>query len=67
MDLPVGKVRIKKFCIDNESEREECERILTKYDPIGKVFRQSECFDKDGVLYVHLQWLEDADEGDFRE
>ncbi len=67
MDFPITNIKIQKFCIDNDSEREECERILTKYDPLGRIMRQSEVFDKDGNLYVHLQWLEDPDSGTFRE
>lgn len=67
MDFVSGKIRIRKFCIDNESDREDCERILSKYEPLGRIMRQTENFDKDGSLYVHLQWLEDPDGGDFRE
>ena len=67
MDFPIPKIKLRKFCIDNDSEREECEKILSKYDPLGRIMRQTEAFDKEGAFYVHLQWLEDPDSGDFRE
>lgn len=67
MDIPVGKIRVRNFAIDDEIDRKRCEEILTKYDPLGRVLRQKECYDKEGRLFIYLQWIEDAGENAFRE
>lgn len=67
MDIPAGKVRVRNFSIDDDLDRKACEEVLTKYDQLGRVLRQKECYDKEGRLFIYLQWLEDATESAFRE
>jgi hypothetical protein len=67
MNVPAGKVRVRNFSIDDDLDRAACETVLTKYDPLGRVLRQKECYDKEGRLFIYLQWIEDATKTPFRE
>ena len=62
--------RVKKFNIDRDEDREECEKVLTMYGPrgLGRILQHETHFDaKSGMYYVALHWYEDMPDDEYRD
>lgn len=63
-----GNHKIRCFNLKNEYEREECEKVLSKYSQLmGRIIKYDTCFTKDGDYVVALHWVEDVDESEYRD
>ncbi len=66
-DTP-GLHRIRNFDVNDDGEREACEKILTKYsNMLGRLLRTETMFTKDGRYFMAVHWIEDIPESEYRD
>lgn len=53
--------------MDDPSDREECEKVMSEHGPSGRVLKYTDMHTKDGRLFVALLWVEPLAEKDYRD
>lgn len=62
-----GTHKIRNFNINDPSERDECERVLTAHSDSGRVLSTTPMHTKEGTFFMAVHWIEPVKEKDYRD